>query len=84
MTQKKRVLSQRTLRARKIHRCDNCEHPIFPGDLYDVVVSIITNGPYKYLYIRKEHVHPYCPDPDDDWREWEELFEDHCELPLAA
>ncbi len=62
-----RVLRSSEQRARIFHRCDHCDEFIFPGDIYGVSVALVTVGAYKYLEIRKEHVHPMCPyTPEDD------------------
>ncbi len=62
----RRVLGVRTLRARYMHRCDNCDQPIFPGDLYSVVVEVRTRMLFKWLWVRKEHESPKCPYPEDE------------------
>lgn len=83
MTHKRRVLSQRTHRARKDHICDTCEHLICPTDLYEVTVSLTENGSHTYLYVRKEHVHPGCPYDPSDQREWD-FFSEPVPFRIAA
>jgi hypothetical protein len=81
----RRVLDKRTHGAQVQHHCETCDHAIFPGDLYEVTVEVITNGRYRYLRVRKEHVSPNCPyDPNDDLDEQDRLICEPLELPLAA
>jgi hypothetical protein len=60
-------LSQTERIARRDHYCDNCEGRIFPGDLYEIIVEVHKNGRYKAIWMRKEHIHPSCPPPEDEW-----------------
>lgn len=81
---KRRVLGQRTRCAHTEHYCDSCEHRIFPGDLYEVTVTLFWSDVHRSLNVRKEHVHPGCPYPDPTEDEDAGTCFSLVELPLAA
>jgi hypothetical protein len=67
MALQRRILSEKERTACQMHMCNSCELPIFPGDQYLVTVEIRRNDAYRMLWVRKEHVYPFCPyDPDED------------------
>lgn len=70
--------------ARLTHRCDRCNHPIFPLDRYERTVTIRKNGRYGHVLVLKKHLNPYCPFDDPDFDEEERIDEAHHELPMAA
>jgi len=78
-----RILREEEIRARVTHVCDNCDMPIFPGDIYNLQVSAIRNGSYRCLRVNKEHVSPLCP-PDDRDEETEFVRSPAFILALAA
>lgn len=82
--QSRRVLGQRTHTALIEHYCDTCEHQIFPGDLYEVTVTLLVNGSYRYMQARKEHVNPACLFPDPDEYETDYTVSFSPEFKLAA
>lgn len=71
MTHQYRLLRSQTHTARVVHNCDYCSDFIFPGDQYELNVSVITAGRYRCLRVAKTHLNPQCP-PDD--REGESQF----------
>ena len=64
MTHQYRLLRSQTPVARVVHNCDHCCDFIFPGDRYELDVSVITTGRYKCIRVAKAHLNPQCP-PDD-------------------
>jgi hypothetical protein len=70
MTHSRRLLRLNEQVARVLHRCDQCDGSIFPGDLYEVRVELFMDSSYKYLHVYKSHIHPACQfDPDDGYYE---------------
>jgi hypothetical protein len=47
------------------HRCDHCDLPIFPGDRYLRTVTVRANKKYRFIFVTKQHVNPFCPYDDD-------------------
>jgi hypothetical protein len=59
---KRHVLRISTHRAQKVHCCDNCDHTIFPWDLYEKKVVTYQWNIFEF----KIHAHPWCEyDPND-------------------
>ena len=71
-------------RARKMHRCDNCEHDICPGDVYSRTGQLLTYGNLRIVRVRKEHEQPWCPYPEDDPDFVTVFVSNVYHLPLAA
>lgn len=67
-----------------MQRCDNCDQPIFPGDLYTLVVEVRRTRFLKWLWVQKEHEHPGCPGPEDEPDVKPNFKTDWANLPLAA
>ena len=66
----------------KTHRCDTCEHPIFPGDTYLRYLTLRVAGQYRQVSVRKEHLNPGCVDGPPEEETIQD--EDTIPLPLAA
>lgn len=58
--------------AQRDHFCDHCLKYIHPGEMYRGTVYVEKR---HGIWTRKEHVHPSCPPPDDDWESEERLLE---------
>lgn len=78
-----RTLRTKEIRAQITHRCDFCDEPIFPGDVYLLKISAIRSGKYRCLRVEKEHVNPLCP-PDDHEGEVEFVRAPVVYLTIAA
>lgn len=50
------------------YHCDQCGHPIFPGDLYRGEVWVYKQGRSRVITWRY-HVNPWCPEDHHDEEE---------------
>ncbi len=62
-----RVLAHRCHRATREYRCDVCDHLIFPGDFYEITISVQKFEMASRISTRREHQSPMCPYPEGDF-----------------
>ncbi len=86
MALERRILGQRERTACQVHYCDSCEMPIFPGDYYEVLVTVHKLGSHSWLLVRKEHINPGCHfPPDEEGSNFDSnIINFPVQLPLAA